>query len=513
MHKLYDFQESLVAKHVEVPFTLVGDDMGLGKTIEAIEIDRRKRERFAANFIATYKGKPLTLVVTPLTVTGSWLRHYREWAPHLKVMVIDPKNRPAFLNAVQQGLADVFVCHWEGLRMIEELRSFRWFHVIADEVHRAKNRKSQQTVALKLLHTDHKLGLSGTPADNRPDDFWSVLNWLYPKTFTSYNQFRNYHLIIKRHTKGSDSSPYCTAVGCEVDHRSSFDEIIGCAHVDELQRAIRPYYTRRLKEQVLDELPDKYHNDVFVDITPQQRRAYNEMRKHMLAWVGKHENEPIAAPIVLAQLRRLQQFACAYARTETVFRRKKDCKDPVCLANTLAAGKSVCSGHWVEVLRLEEPSSKLDAVMEIVMDNPTQQLVVFSQSRQMIDMLAKRLEKQKVPTAILTGDTPQGTKPGQRDDLVERFQQGDFRVFGSTIRAGGEGITLTASSHVVFTDRDWSPSKNNQAEDRCHRIGQKNAVQVTSIIANGTLEPKRNKQIEMKWQWLKEILGDEVPPE
>lgn len=508
-NKLYDFQETCVTKHVPVPFTLIGDDMGLGKTIEAIEIDRRKRELLAASFITKYKGKPLTLVVTPLTVTGSWRYHYRVWAPHLKVYVIDPKNRAGFLWAVQQGQADVFICHWEGLRMIEELRNFRWFHVIADEVHRAKNRKSQQTVALKLLHTDHKLGLSGTPADNRPDDFWSILNWLYPKVFTSYNQFRDRHLIIRRHLKDGE----CKVPGCEKWHNSSFDEIVGCAHVDELMRKIGPFYTRRLKEDVLDDLPDKYYNDIFVDITPRQRRAYNEMRKTMLAWVGKHENEPIAAPIVIAQLKRLQQFTSAYARVETVFRRKKDCKHPACMAASAVEGKSVCSGHWVEVLRMEEPSSKLDAVMEIVMDNPTKQLVVFSQSKQMIDMLARRLEKQKVPTAILTGDTPQGNKPGQRDDLVERFQQGQYRVFGSTIRAGGEGITLTASSHVIFTDRDWSPSKNRQAEDRCHRIGQQNAVQVTSIVANGTLEPNRNKQIELKWEWLKQILGDEVPSE
>lgn len=495
--ELYPFQEALVTKHVEVTNTLVGDDMGLGKTIEAIEIDRRKRKRFAKDFIAKHKGKPLTLVVTPLTVTGSWQKHYAKWAPELKTYTIDPKNRNGFLEAVRQGEADVFICHWEAMRLIEGLRNIMWFHIIADEAHRIKNRKAQQSLALKRLWTTNKLALSGTPADNRPDDFWSVLNWLWPMEFSSFWRFRNYHLLIKRHDKGNNC-------GCDKWHEKAWDEILGCAHVEELMQRIEFFYTRRLKEDVLEDLPDKYYEDVYVDLAPAQRRAYNEMKKHMLAWVGKHENEPIAAPVVISQLQRLQQFGGAYGRITQAFRKKKDCK--LCLAGKFGLNK--CTGHWVDQLLLEEPSTKLDAVMEIISDNPNKQIVVFSQSKQMIYMLQRRLEKRRITSAILTGDTPQGNQPGERDDLVARFQRGDYRVFGATIRAGGEGITLTAASTCIFLDRDWSPSKNRQAEDRLHRIGQQNAVHIINIIGRNTVEPRRNEKIELKWGWLKEILGD-----
>lgn len=500
MPKLFDFQEQLIQKHIPVSFTLIGDDMGLGKTVEAIEIDKGKRKLFAREFITKHKGKPLTLVVAPLSVTGSWARHYKVWAPELKVYVIDTKNRDAFLDSVMRGTHDVYVCHWQTLWLIPELQNILWFHVIADEVHRAKNRKAQQTVALKKLWTEHKTGASGTPADNRPDDFWSILNWLYPRKFSSYHRFRNHHLIIKRHNTDDGSGEGCRA--CDGWHRRAFDEIMGCAHTDELMAEIEPFYTRRLKEAVLSELPEKYYTTVEVDLGPPQRRAYEDMRKTMLAWVGKHENEPIAAPIVVAQLTRLQQFACAYAQIEWVTKRYRNCKDEACVvANT-------CLGHKVSVVRLHDPSTKLDAVMDIIEDNPDKQIGVFSQSKQMAYMLNARLKKRKITTAILTGDV---TKQSDRDELVERFQQGERQIFIGTIAAGGEGITLTAASTGIFIDRAWSPSKNKQAEDRFHRIGQKNAVQIIDIVAKNTIDAGRNQKINLKWSWIKEILGDNPP--
>jgi len=295
------------------------------------------------------------------------------------------------------------------------------------------------------------------------------------------------------------------AVGCEKDdgseiyHQRAFDEIMGTANVDVLMEQIGHFYTRRLKEDVWDEMPEKYYTDIYVDLAPVQRRAYEDMRREMLSWVGKHENEPIAAPVVISQLMRLQQFAGAFARLDTVIKRSNECPD------CGAVKWQNCTGHKREVLRLDEPSSKLDAVMDVIEDNPGKQIGVFSQSKQMIHMLAARLDKQKITNAIYTGDVKSDKI---RDDLVERFQQGERRIFAATIRSGGEGITLTAAHTGIFLDRDWSPSKNKQAGDRFHRIGQKNAVQIINIIAKDTIEPDRDRKINLKWSWLKEILGD-----
>lgn len=499
--ELYKFQAAAVTKlsAPEVPAGLLGDDMGLGKTVEAVAIDREKRARYAKDFVDVWRGKPLTLVVAPLSVVRSWERHFKRWNPKLRVHVINPKDRTGFLNYVKQGMFDVFIIHWEGVRLIPDLHRFRWFHVIADEVHRAKNRKAQQTIALKKIPTDHKLGCSGTPADNRPDDFWSVLNWLYPRKFTSYNAFRDYYLKIKWHTADD-----CEA--CDKWHKRSFQEIVGCANVDELHAEIEAFYIRRLKEDVWDDMPEKYYTPVEVDLIPQQWRAYNDMRKDMLSWIGSHEDEPIAAPMIISQLQRLQQFAMAHARVEIRKVKKRNCQ--VCAEH----GYSACVGHMKDFVILQEPSSKLDAVMDIIEDNPGKQIVVFSQSKQIVRMLIERLNKRKITSLLYTSDTPSGDGPGQRDRLVAEFQQGERRIFAGTITAGGEGIELTAAHTEIFIDRAWSPSKNKQAEDRCHRIGQKNAVQVYDIMARGTLDRGRNQKIEMKWSWLKQILGDEPMP-
>ena len=496
--KLFPFQEVCVDKLTLVPSGLIGDDMGLGKTVEAIEIDRRKRTNHAAEFIDVWKGKPLTLVVAPNGVVLSWMRHFKRWNPKLKVYVVDRKDRSEFVRQVMKGSNDVYITHWEGLRLMPELQTVRWFHVIADEVHRAKNRKAQMTVALKKLRTDHKVGCSGTPADNRPDDFWSVLNWLYPRKFSSYWAFRNHHLLIRHHNVAGDC-------GCYQEHKRPFDEILGCANVEELQAEIEPFYVRRLKETVWEDMPEKYYTPVEVDLDPKQRRAYEDMRRTMLAWIGKHENEPIAAPMVIAQLTRLQQFAMAHARMEEKFIKRRKCKELDCMAS------GVCKGHWIDMVLLQEPSTKLDAAMDIIEDNPGKQIVCFSQSKQIMNMLAARLAKRDITCALYTGDTPSGDGPGERDRIVEEFQQGERRIFAGTIASGGEGIELTAADRVMFFDRAWSPSKNQQAEDRCHRFGQHNAVQVIDLIARGTIDRGRNQQINLKWSWLKEILGDAPP--
>jgi SNF2 family DNA or RNA helicase len=153
-----------------------------------------------------------------------------------------------------------------------------------------------------------------------------------------------------------------------------------------------------------------------------------------------------------------------------------------------------------------DPSSKLDALMELL-DNTsldTEPVVVFSQFRGSIRLLEERCQKAGYKLVTLTG----GTSQAERASNIRDFQEGRAHVFAGTIAAGGVGITLTRASTVVFLDRAWSPSVNRQAEDRLHRIGQKNAVQVIDIMARKTIDLGRRQQIERKWTWLQQILGD-----
>jgi SNF2 family DNA or RNA helicase len=142
--------------------------------------------------------------------------------------------------------------------------------------------------------------------------------------------------------------------------------------------------------------------------------------------------------------------------------------------------------------------------MEIITDNPDEPIVVFSQFKSILVMLARRLEKKGISYGITTGDI----KKAERTAAVQDFQAGKLQVFMGTIATAGEGITLTRASTVVFLDRAWRHSANRQAEDRLHRIGQEEAVQVIDLIARNTVDLGRLQKIERKAEWVRQLVGD-----
>src|SRR5260370_852229 len=263
------------------------------------------------------------------------------------------------------------------------------------------------------------------------------------------------------------------------------------AHLDTLLMAevrflrtssctIRPYYVRRKKSEVGIDLPEKYYTERYVTLPPGQRRAYDQMRKDMIAWVGEHKDQPLVAGVVVAQLVRLQQFALASV-------------------DFSPEGK----------VTLVDPSVKLDDLEEIIDGNPDESLVVFSQSRSMSHLAVRRLEARGIVARPYTGSVSQH----DRDLYESKFQAGDIQVLCGTIAAGGEGITLHRASTVIFFDRLWNPTKNRQAEDRLHPIGQVNPVQGIDIIARDTVDLGRKQRIANKWAALEWILGDRTNAE
>lgn len=442
---LFEFQRQDVLKLKGIENCVIANEMGTGKTYEALARDEELR--------GTLRRQHRTLIIAPLTVLSSWKEHIETLLPWATIRLIDPKKRDDFLKVE----ADYYLVHYEALRLMPKLKEKVWFHIIADECHRVKNRKAQQTRALKAIKSKYKTAMSGTPVVNAPQDWWSVLHWLYPKTFSSYWTF------------------YKRYVDHEITYPQGYHVIKGPKNEEELLAQIDPFYVRRLKKDVLKDLPDKYYTTIWVDLHPQQRKVYEDMRKDLVAWVGEHQDTPLFATAVIAQLVRLQQFAVAYADV---------------------------SSDGVVVLA--EPSSKLDALMQVLEDNPSEQVVIFSQFKKLIRLTEGRLQKSNIPYVSLTGDTPQA----ERGNVVRSFQEGKARVFMGTIAAGGVGITLHAASTVVFLDRSWSPALNGQAEDRLHRIGQKSAVQVIDIIARDTVDLGRRQKLIQKLDWIMRLLGD-----
>lgn len=455
MKQLYPFQRVAVEKLCLHKARLIGDEMGLGKTLTAIALDRQNRN------LDQVPVARKTLVVAPLSVLSSWEDHLREQTG-LPVRVIDPKNRQKFIDdALNVRANGYFVCHWDVLRLMPELQKVGWFHIIADEVHRAKNRKSLQTRALKKLRTVYKTGLSGTPAANKPQDLWSILHWLWPTYYSSYWKFVNHYTVTDYDPRG-------------------YHKIVGVQNQESLHEEMRPWYIRRLKEEVLPDLPPRYYTQIWVDLHPQQRRAYNQMRDEQIAWVASKKDAELEMPMVAAQvvtqLTRLQQFALGYMYFDE--ERQK----------------------WL----LTDPSAKIDALLDIIQDNPEEPLVVFSQFKSAIMLASRKLTTNGIAHAVITGDV---SKP-DRAEAVKAFQAKRVPIIMGTIATAGEGITLTAASTVVFLDRAWSPSWNRQAEDRLHRIGQREAVQVIDLMARNTVDLGRHQQIKQKAEWIRQILGD-----
>lgn len=491
--RLLEHQAELVDRlgSPDIPGRLVGDEMGTGKTYEAIAIERRLREAHTGN-------RMRTLIVAPWCIHEMWRRKLIELlgiSPN-DVVVIDRKHRDRFLRAVKLGRANYYICHYEALRLKDMvgLQNIIWFHIIADEIHRVKSPKALQTKAFRRLRTQYKTGMSGSIADDKPQDFWMPLHWVRPDLFPSIStkdptkkfveDWCTWEPVEGRTLFDRNGEPRVDEEGNELHQIHKRVTGMKEDRLDEFHRIIAPFYMRRLKDDVLD-LPEKVFSPIHVQLYPAQLKVYDQLRREFQAWIGEHENEKLSVPTVLGRLVRLQQAALA----SLMF---------------YDTGKVDRFGEPIKKVQLREPSAKLDAFMDWAGDL-TVPAVVFSQSRGMIDLAAARLDTAGARIGVYTGDTPDKT----RQQIIDNFQDGKLDFFLGTIKAGGEGITLTQASTMAFFDRMWGPFKNKQAEDRIHREGQRNVCQIVDFYAPRTVDSKVRKTNIDKWSVLKQILGDD----
>jgi SNF2 family DNA or RNA helicase len=458
---LYPFQDDDVEKILKQRAGAIGSEMGTGKTHEAIAIDEEWWK----------KGAPPTLVIAPLNTHEQWQEKYALQSPAADVTLIDRKNRGLFTEDIRKRRGDVFIMHYEALRLMPELAGLQFNTIIADEVHRAANRKAVQTRALKKLHTNHKLAMSGTMSGDAPQNLWSILNWLWPEFYRSYWSFVKHYLVT------------------ETQYPQGYQKIVGVKNVDSLKEQMSPWFVRHLKKEaccdnhpegVMSWLPEKQYDILWVDLTPTQRRVYEEMRKNMVAWVNEHEDSPLVAQVVIAQMTRLSQMALA---TPTI---------------------DETTGRVL----LDAPSSKIDAVKELILDAGQKQFAVWTSSKQAAYLAAKEFEASGISSRVLSGDT----KQHDRRPMVNGFVGGDYQVFVGVIQAGGEGVDglQHATDTAIFLDRAWSTIRNQQAEDRTHRDGTKDGAYVIDVLARNTLDWGRKQRLDTKWSWIKQILGDKT---
>jgi len=479
-HTLRPYQtEFLYDKVANYNHVATFDEMGLGKTVQCIITDLLRREQ---------QGGGKTLVVAPLTgVIDQWVEAFNEWAPHLNVRRVNPKKRWELFKDSDD--VDVFIIHPAALRIEKDkLKDIEWLHFIFDEVHHIKNRKAQTSKAAVEVGKSalYRTGATGTPMENYPYDLWHILKWLYP------DKASREAAGISHWTKKLLNSYwrfYERFVDFWEDPETGYHEVKGTRNQQELRDLFGPLYIRRLKSEVMSDLPPKIYQEYKVDLLPKQRKAYDDMKDQLLSWVGENEDQPLMAPVVIAQLIRLQQFALGYGEIQSVTKVNVD--------------GGVRKERVETSFKLHEPSVKLDALMDILEDLGDSQCVVYTTSKQAVMLAGKRLEKASIPFGMITGDISQTV----RAEALKKFKAGDTQVILATIRSGGVGLNLQHCSTMIFLDRDWSPSKNQQAEDRLHRSGQQNNVHIIDIIARKTIDQKKDRTLERKWSWIRETIG------
>ncbi len=409
---------------------VLADDMGLGKTLQALTLLQNE-------FDADRMDRP-SLVVVPTSLIGNWQAEAKRFAPSLKVVVLHgPQRLQHFKNIPKAHL--VITSYPLAVRDIATLGAQDWHYLILDEAQRIKNARSQAAVSMKGLRAQHRLCLSGTPLENHLGELWSLMDFVCPGLLGGEAGFReHYRNPIEKRQDGF-------AAG-------------------QLARRVRPFILRRTKQQVARELPEKTETLLRVELSGTQADLYETVRATMdkkLRDAIEKQGLARSQIMVLDALLKLRQVCC----------------DPRLLKTGAEPGT---------VPAKVPPSAKMELLMDLL---PTliedgRRVLLFSQFTEMLALIELELAKLKLPYLKLTGETQ------DRAGLVEEFQTGNASLFLISLKAGGVGLNLTAADTVILYDPWWNPAVEQQAIDRCYRIGQDKPVFVYKLIASGTVEDK-----------------------
>jgi SWI/SNF-related matrix-associated actin-dependent regulator 1 of chromatin subfamily A len=454
---LFPFQAAGVEFALSRHNVLFADEMGLGKTVQAL-------------VLANHLNARNILVVCPKSVKLNWLREARKWLMRddLTIGVIG-KEVPD---------TDVIIGNYESIvKFARELRQTSFDLLVVDEVHYCKNENAQRSQAVYALNAKVKVALTGTPIVNRPKELLPLLSWLDSSNWGSKTQRWNYlqrycdavqKTVITKPHRDKDTGEWV-----EGGPRTVWD-FSGSSNLDELQERLRStIMVRRLKSEVLKDLPPKLHSLVELD----GEEFESVLAKEQTVWETVAKEKGLNSAF---------EEAISLLSDEEI----KELLD----FTTLSSMR-----HEMALKKVESCLEHLDNLLEEV-----GKVVVFAHHRDVIDALRKHFGARAV---CIFGDTPDA----QRQEAVDRFQNNsDVNVFIGSITACAEGITLHASSNVVFCELDWRPGKMDQAADRCHRIGQKNCVQVQWLVVDGSLDALMAKRLMKKLAVIRVALDEEV---
>ena len=367
-----------------------------------------------------------SLVVVPKSLVFNWIDEATKFAPELRVANHTGNTRAEAADDLANH--DIVITTYGTLRRdIVRHRETEFDYVILDEAQSIKNAASQAAKACRLLKARHRLALTGTPGENHIGELWSIFEFLNPGQLGSAARLRRFL----------------------ADGRSSAEVVA---------RAVRPYLLRRTKSEVLSDLPEKTEQTLFVELGTAQRKAYDELRHHFRAELS-------------GRIGRLGIGRSRIAVLEALLRLRQ----------------TACHPGLVDQARIDDPSAKLDALLEQLDEviDEGHKVLVFSQFTSFLAILRRKLDARPLPYEYLDGRTT------DRQARVARFQEDpDCRLFLVSLKAGGQGLNLTAADYIYILDPWWNPAVEAQAVDRAHRIGQTRPVFAYRLIARDTVEEK-----------------------
>ncbi len=396
----------------------LADDMGLGKTVQALTL------------VLAHASEGPALAVAPTSVCMNWIEEARRFAPTLNPILFGAGDRQAALDTLKP--LDLLVCSYGLLyQEADKLAAVHWRVAVLDEAQAIKNFATRRSQAAMALHADFRLITTGTPVENHLGELWNLFRFINPGLLGSQEQFtRRFAVPIEKHQ--------------DRDARM------------RLKKVIQPFLLRRLKEQVLEELPSRTEILLQVECSAGETAFYEALRRQVIEKIARTQGPPAQKHLmILAEIMRLRR-AC-------------------CNPQLVTPGIDIASSKLAVFL---------DLVSELIENR--HKALVFSQFVDHLSILRKELDQKGVVYQYLDGATPQR----ERKKRVDAFQSGEGDLFLISLKAGGLGLNLTAADYVIHMDPWWNPAVEDQASDRAHRIGQLRPVTIYRLVTKDTIESK-----------------------
>uniref|UniRef100_A0A7I4XVA1 DNA repair and recombination protein RAD54-like n=1 Tax=Haemonchus contortus TaxID=6289 RepID=A0A7I4XVA1_HAECO len=468
--RLFKYQKEgvvwLTGLHEEYVGGILADEMGLGKTVQVIAFLRAIDESQIADNYMNFKGLGPSLIMCPSTLLRQWLQEFHTWMPRCRVAILHSignykGSKHALIkkmNVNRRGGSVLITTYSTFLKYQEHILPCAWHYVILDEGHKIRNPTAQITKAVKKFHTPCRLILSGTPLQNSLTEIWSLMDFVYSGRLNTLDTFNERFAIPI--TQGG----YANAT------KQQLLTAYKCAVV--LRDTISPFILRRMKNHVQKTLvlPDKNEKVLFCEITEDQRHLYREyLASRECADIFRGRGDAFAGLITLRKLCNHPDLVNGGPNRHHEYDEKED--------KTKAYGYYRRSGKMRVLAKLLKMWNK----------QAGEKVLIFSQSREMLDIVEQKLQNDKYTYIRMDGST----SIARRMNLVQQFNQDpSVFVFLLSTRVGGLGINLTAANKVVIFDPDWNPSTDTQAKERAYRIGQERAVTIYRLMLAGTIEEK-----------------------